>query len=69
ILFETNQLVVDSVETFVRLGKKLTQQIVHESSLRANGHATHVSRNAVSFDAKRLILVEHLEKNALNKTL
>ena len=31
ILLETNELVVDGIETLIGLGQKLTQQIVHEA--------------------------------------
>jgi hypothetical protein len=35
ILLETNELIIDSIETLVGFGQKFPQQIVHETGLLA----------------------------------
>ena len=60
ILFETHELDVDHVETFIRLGDKFPQQVVHKKRLRRRALARlplSVGSTA-SVSMKRLILVE-----------
>ena len=59
ILFETHELDVDHVETFVRLGDKFPQQVVHKKRLRRRALARPpLSVGSVaSVSMKRLILV------------
>ena len=68
-LLEPHQLIVDGVQAFTGLRQKLSQKIIHEiwpSPTRAR--STHFP-SVTSFYAKRLILVEQMEKNGLNKEI
>ncbi len=72
ILFETHKLDVDHVETFIRLGDKFPQQVVHKKRLRRRASArlplSVGSRASVSM--KRLILVEYYRHCArVNRSL
>ena len=59
ILLETHKLDVDHVETFVGLGDKFPQQVVHKKRLRRRALARppHSVGSAVGVSMKRLILV------------
>ena len=59
ILLETHELDVDHVETFIGLGDKFPQQVVHKKRLRRRALARPPLPigSAVSVSMKRLILV------------
>ena len=61
ILLETHEFDVDHVETFVRLGHKFPQQVVHEKRLhrRASARPSLSVGSAASVSLKRLILVAY----------
>ncbi|WP_212348514.1 hypothetical protein, partial [Bradyrhizobium liaoningense] len=67
-----HQLIVDGVQALAGLRQKLPQQIIHENrpsyrSARTRRDAPF--RNGASFTAKRLIMVEYVEKNGTNKEI
>lgn len=53
LLFEAHQLVVDNVETFVRLGQELSEQIVHGQAFehQARDHSTPFRACSVSMQS------------------
>jgi hypothetical protein len=70
LLLKPNQLIVDRVQALAGLGQKLAQQIIHETGLtqlRARDIAAPL--DFASFYGNGLILVEHSEKNGLNKEI
>jgi hypothetical protein len=64
-------LIVDRVQTLAGLRQELPQQIVHGNrpSNARRATSTRPFSSAASFYAKRLILIEQMEKNALNKEI
>src|ERR1700761_2227517 len=67
LLLELHQLIVDGVQAFAGLRQKLSQEIVHEIGLHPRRARDALFASVASFSANRLILVEQLEKNGLNK--
>src|SRR4051812_18231152 len=69
-LLEPNQLIIDGVQALASLRQKFTQQIIHETGLERTGAPRrHAFQNGASFSAKRLILVEQMEKNGLTNEI
>ncbi|MGY3361439.1 hypothetical protein ACVWZK_008102 [Bradyrhizobium sp. GM0.4] len=73
LLFELHQLIVHGVQALAGFRQKLPQQIIHENrpSYREGAHTRRDApiRNGASFTAKRLIMVEYVEKNGTNKEI
>jgi hypothetical protein len=73
LLLELHQLIVDGVQALAGLRQELPQQIIHENrpSYREGAHTRRDApfRNGASFTAKRLIMVEYVEKNGINKEI
>src|SRR5689334_15054644 len=72
LLLKPNELIVDRVQALAGLGQKLAQQIIHETGLtqqHGGARRRHALWSSASFYGNGLILVEHLEKNGLNKEI
>jgi hypothetical protein len=69
VLLETHKLIVNCIQTLIRLGQELAEKIIHNVLAFETPARDVVApfRGLASFNAKRLSLVEQTEKNAPNK--